>query len=126
MRNRAHHTDINFSPYEATFEANLNVGIKSCPISKEALININSEENLKKLLTTEAQVKFFPDVLDVQPNEKTDKDLYLTESQVPEISKNIQGEESVTTSYPNKIATNETALSESNVDSRKENFMLVS
>lgn len=53
MKNRAHHIGINCSPYEAMFGTQLKVGLKSSSIPHEALLDINSEENLEKLLSPE-------------------------------------------------------------------------
>lgn len=47
------------------------------------------------------------------------------ESQDPEISGNLQGEESVKTSNPNSIPTNEIAVPEQNVENRKETVTFV-
>ncbi|XP_018564473.2 KRAB-A domain-containing protein 2-like [Anoplophora glabripennis] len=54
MKNRAHHTGINCTPYEAMFGTKLKVGLKSSSIPHEALLDINSEEDLEKLLSTES------------------------------------------------------------------------
>lgn len=54
MINRAHHTGIHCSPYEAMFGTKLKVGLKSSSTSQGTLIDINSEEDLGKLLTTES------------------------------------------------------------------------
>ncbi|XP_067126039.1 KRAB-A domain-containing protein 2-like [Centruroides vittatus] len=48
MKNRAHHTDINCSLYEAMFGAKLKVGLKNF-IPNESLTNINMEGNLERL-----------------------------------------------------------------------------
>ncbi|CAG4960492.1 unnamed protein product [Colias eurytheme] len=56
MKNRAHHTGINCTPYEAMFGTKLKVGLKSSSIPHEALLDINSEEDLEKLLSTESTI----------------------------------------------------------------------
>ncbi|XP_023239511.1 KRAB-A domain-containing protein 2-like [Centruroides sculpturatus] len=51
MKNRAHHTGINCSPYEAMFGAKLKVGLKNF-IPNESLFNVNTEEDLQRLFKT--------------------------------------------------------------------------
>ncbi|XP_023214332.1 KRAB-A domain-containing protein 2-like, partial [Centruroides sculpturatus] len=51
MKNRAYHTGINCSPYEAMFGAKLKVGLKNF-IPNEYLINVNTEEDLERLYKT--------------------------------------------------------------------------
>ncbi|XP_023242087.1 uncharacterized protein LOC111640310 [Centruroides sculpturatus] len=51
MKNRAHHTGINCSPYEAMFGAKLKVGLKNF-IPNESLFNVNTEEDLQRHFKT--------------------------------------------------------------------------
>ena len=52
MKNRAHHTGINCTPYEAMLGTKMKVGLKSSSIPHEALLDINSEKDLEKLVST--------------------------------------------------------------------------
>ncbi|XP_053607024.1 KRAB-A domain-containing protein 2-like [Plodia interpunctella] len=57
IKNREYHTGINGSPYEAMFGKRLKIGLKSSSIPNEALLDVNSEEDLEKLLSTNNQVE---------------------------------------------------------------------
>ncbi|XP_031344445.1 KRAB-A domain-containing protein 2-like [Photinus pyralis] len=59
MKNRAHHSGINCSPYEAMFGVKLKVGLKSF-VPDDALTNLNTEEDLETL--SEARDTTTPDV----------------------------------------------------------------
>ncbi|KAI5717175.1 hypothetical protein M8J77_001334 [Diaphorina citri] len=49
-KNRAHHTGINCSPYEAMFGVPAKVGLKTSSLPKEALDSISTEEDLEVML----------------------------------------------------------------------------
>lgn len=54
-KNRAHHKGIHSTSYDAMFRT-LKVGLKSSSTPHEALLDINSEEDLEKLYSTETTI----------------------------------------------------------------------
>lgn len=50
MKNRANHSGIKRSPYEALFGTKITVGLNTSDLPQDALKNISSEEELKAIL----------------------------------------------------------------------------
>ncbi|KAJ8718885.1 hypothetical protein PYW07_016441 [Mythimna separata] len=123
MKNRAHHTGINCTPFEAMFGTKLKVGLKSSSIPHEALLDINSKEDLEKRLSIESTIAERNLVVvtenDQEESAENDQVESVENDQVESAENDLCKMTSDTDSNP--IPTNENK----NLERKKENVMAV-
>jgi Integrase zinc binding domain len=94
MKNRAYHSGIKMSPYEALFGCKIKIGLNTSNLPHDVISTIESEEQLAKLITEQPQ----------EINSNIENKVSVTE-QPQEINSNIENKVSVT-EQPQEIKSN--------------------